>query len=62
MKIGIVAPGGLPIPASSGGAVETLIDVFIEHEIGTEDQIVVVSGSQQRNASVCFEKNNVKYY
>ena len=62
MKIGIVAPGSLPIPASSGGAVETLIDVFIEHEIGTEDQIVVVSGSQQRNASVCFEKNNVKYY
>ena len=62
MKIGIVAPGGLPIPASSGGAVETLIDVFIEHEIGTEDQIVVVSGSQQRNTSVCFEKKNVKYY
>lgn len=62
MKIGIVAPGGLPVPASSGGAVETLIDVFIEYELGTEDQIIVVSGVQQCKANTYFEKNNVKYY
>lgn len=34
MKIALISPGVLPIPASNGGAVETLIDMFIDY-IGT---------------------------
>lgn len=32
MKIAIIAPGNLPVPALDGGAVETLIDTFISRE------------------------------
>ena len=31
VKIAIISPGKLPIPAIEGGAVETLIDIFISH-------------------------------
>ena len=53
MKIVIVSPGALTIPAINGGAVETLINLYIDcNESLFHNNIIVFSN---------YEKNNSEY-
>ena len=47
MKIAVVAPGRLPVPAVKGGAVESLIDVFLKYSKNSQDEFWVFSGSEK---------------
>nr|WP_317347926.1 glycosyltransferase family 4 protein [uncultured Blautia sp.] len=60
MKIAIVSPGRLPVPAVEGGAVESLIDVFLKYSKISEDEIWVFSGSE--NVSREFSDGNIHYF
>ena len=42
MKIAIISPGTLPVPAIEGGAVESLIDTFVLNA-GKEQKIDIYS-------------------
>ena len=62
MRIVVVAPGLLPVPAINGGAVEQLIDTFInESERVSNDELVVFSVSDRIKKETYFKKNNTTY-
>ena len=53
MKMIIISPGALTIPAINGGAVETLIDLYLDYnEINLHNEIIVFAN---------YEKNNNVY-
>lgn len=60
MKIAVVAPGRLPVPAVKGGAVESLIDVFLKYSKNSQDEFWVFSGSE--NMSREFENGKIHYF
>lgn len=59
MKIALISPGVLPIPASDGGAVETLIDMLINY-IGKNCPTVFVDVFTIDNEQVS-KYSNIKY-
>lgn len=42
MKIAVITPGVLPVPSVKGGAVETLIDFYIEHNESCKEHKITV--------------------
>lgn len=61
MKIAIITSGLLPIPASKGGAIETLVDSFIkENELQKKFQITVYSLSEKK-AKQIVKKNHYRF-
>lgn len=64
MKIAIVSPGLLPIPATRGGAVETLVDIFVDEfqKININDTIDIFSVSPDIEDQTVKKDNNVSYY
>ena len=58
MKIAFITSGLLPIPASKGGAIETLLDSFIEENERNDKNIeIVVYSIYDKDA-----KKNVKRF
>lgn len=49
-KIAIIPPGELPIPSVKGGAIETLIDYFIDENESNEEYKIVVYSILDENA------------
>lgn len=61
MRIAIVAPGTLPVPAVKGGAVESLIDTFIKFAKCSSDVIDVYSASEDIDEIRVCCKENITY-
>lgn len=58
MKIAIITSGLLPLPASKGGAIETLIDSFVkENEKQKKFEITIYSLSDKEAKKIAREKN-----
>ena len=50
MKMIIISPGALTIPAINGGAVETLIDLYLDYnEINLHNEIIVFANYEKNN-------------
>lgn len=64
MKIAVITPGVLPIPSVKGGAVETLIDFYIEHnESCKEHKITVYSIFDDALSNYDFKHfSNTEFY
>lgn len=62
MKVVIIAPGSLPIPAKEGGAVETLIDVILSYLKKSEHEAYVFSGSINIKHDISFSDGNIHYF
>lgn len=60
-RIAIIAPGGLPIPATEGGAVETLIDLFLS-KCSPKLHIDVFSSSKKLKKPNIMLNGNTTYY
>ena len=57
MKIAIVTPGVLPVPSVKGGAVETLIDYYIEYnELNLEHEITVYGIDDNKFSNIAFDQ------
>ena len=63
MKIAIIAPSSLPVPAVKGGAVETLIDNFIYENERTLDNLEIYVFSNYERRAYLSSKNykNTKF-
>lgn len=63
MKVVIIAPGLLPVPAIRGGAVEQLIDTYIDENKHDKesDELVVFSVSNEIEKTKIWEEDNVQY-
>ena len=66
MKIGIVLPGKDPVPAVQGGAIETLIENFInENEIYKQCDITVYSYFNKealiKSQKYDYDSEDIKY-
>ena len=62
MKIGIITPGGLPVPAVFGGAIETLIENFIkENEKWLNYEIFVFSDYDKKAKDISKKYNKTKF-
>ena len=64
MKILIVSPGRLPVPAVEGGAVETLIDLLIDYNeaLGKHDIYVASVWSEKAETKSCKYKHTKYLY
>lgn len=64
MKIAIIGPQGLPVPAVKGGAIETLIDVIIEeneNEKNLKIDVYTIYDKQAIEASMNYKKTKFVY-
>lgn len=62
MKIAIISAGVLPIPAIDGGAVETLIDVFLKENTKASNPILIDVYSILPKKYIDNDNLNVKYF
>lgn len=64
MKILMVTPGRLPVPAVSGGAVETLVDLLLEYNernVKNEISVISVYDSRAREKGRTYHYTEFKY-
>ena len=61
MKLVIVAPGLLPVPASQGGAVEQLIDSYIKESLLRSDDVLTVFSGADIKKEITIRKGRVTY-
>ena len=63
MKIAVLTSGILPVPAVLGGAVENLIDFYLEYnEIHQLHDITVYSVSHSKTKNLLTKKSNYNHY
>lgn len=58
MKIAILTSGRLPVPATSGGAVETLIDMYLDHNEQHELHSITVYSTKPHGVPMPRQRHN----
>lgn len=61
MKVAIITSGLLPIPASKGGAIETLVDSFIKENENQKELQLTVYSLFEKTAKKISKKNNYHF-